>query len=137
MKKALALLYGKNPDPRTVILMSLWPAAFVVYLFLTYPFEWKLVATAFLAFDILAGLLSNSTEGTHEAWRELPKKALVVFVIFHLTLYPLLVVLFSVDTPLMMFLLATLVVKTAFFAIGTGLWICPWMKKTQNKKRAR
>lgn len=122
MKKLIALLVGENQDIRIALSMLIPPLFFVVFILLSFPIDYKTVITAILGFDIFAGLLSNFQEKTHEAWRKQPKAALIGFVVFHLTIYPLAVIICQVSIPLMVFMLGLLITKTAGFAIGTNLW---------------
>jgi uncharacterized membrane protein YbaN (DUF454 family) len=122
MRKILALLLGENQDVRMMILMLITPSFFVIFILMSFPFEWQTIVTAILAFDIFAGLLSNFQEKTHHAWKKKPKANLVAFVVVHLTLYPLAVYIVQVSVPLMMLMMAMLLTKTLGFAIGTQLW---------------
>ncbi|MBU1094348.1 MAG: hypothetical protein KKH01_07800 [Firmicutes bacterium] len=123
MKKSLELLIGRDSNPWMVTVMLIAPTLFTVFILFSYSFSWNTVITAVLAFDIFAGLISNAREETHTAWKELPKKSLILFVAFHLTVYPLFVILFQVDMWLMIFMLGMLFAKTSFFMIGTGLFV--------------
>lgn len=122
MKKILTLLLGENQDIMTIILMLTPPSFFVLYILSSFPIGLKTVLTSVLAFDIFAGLLSNLQEKTHHAWKRQPRAFSVAFVVFHLTLYPLAVVLLQVSIPLMILMLAMLVTKTLAFAFGTKFW---------------
>ncbi len=122
MKKLIALLVGENQDMRIALLMLIPPLFFVLFILLSFPIDYKTIITGILGFDIFAGLLSNFQEKTYEAWRKQPKTALIGFVVFHLTIYPLAVVICQVSIPLMVFMLGLLITKTTGFAIGTKLW---------------
>ena len=84
--------------------------------------DYRTILTSVLAFDIFAGLLSNSQEKTHLAWGRVSKSYHKLFVVIHLTLYPLMVILFNVSIPLMILMLAMLLAKTAAFALGNKLF---------------
>jgi nitrate reductase NapE component len=118
----LTLVLGENQDDKITMLILFPSAVFAAFILLTYSVHWKSILTSILAMDIFAGLLSNLQEKTNQAWKKQPRSHLIAFVVVHLTVYPLLVVLFQVSLPLMMFLLAMLFSKTMFFALGTGLF---------------
>lgn len=123
MKKLVSLLVGENQNNKTAILMLVPPICFLVYILLSYPISFKSVATAILSLDIFAGLLSNLQDKTNQAWKKQTRKSLIMFVIFHLTVYPLVVILLQVSIPLMILMLGMLFTKTMAFAFGTGLFI--------------
>ena len=51
--------------------------------------NWKTILLAALSFDIGAGLVSNATQGTREAWRQNPGRGpMITFLIVHLTAFP-------------------------------------------------
>jgi hypothetical protein len=122
MKKVLSLLVGENQDIRIVIMILTPPAFFSLFVLLSYSMDYRTILTSVLAFDIFAGLLSNSQEKTHLAWGRVSKSYHKLFVVIHLTLYPLMVILFNVSIPLMILMLAMLLAKTAAFALGNKLF---------------
>jgi hypothetical protein len=121
MKKTLSLLVGENQDIRLVIMILIPPVFFSLFILLTYTINLSTILSAILAFDIFAGLLSNMQEKTHLAWGGISKSKHIAFVVAHLTVYPVLVVLFNVSIPLMILMLVMLLTKTAAFAIGNKL----------------
>lgn len=81
--------------------------------------SWKTILLAILAWDIGSGLMSTSNEGLHQAWREQTRTNRWLFVIFHLTVYPAVVIFLSPTPGISVLLVGLLVAKTCFFAAGT------------------
>ena len=81
--------------------------------------SWKNILLALLAWDIGSGLMITSNEGLHQAWREQTRTNRWVFVIFHVTVYPAIVILLSPSVGISVLLVGLLVAKTGFFAVGT------------------
>lgn len=51
--------------------------------------DWQTILLAALSFDIGAGLVSNATQGTREAWRQKPGRGpMIAFLVVHLTAFP-------------------------------------------------
>ena len=121
MEKILSLLVGENQDVHLIIMIIVPPVFFSLFILLSYTIDFGTILTAILAFDIFAGLLSNMQEKTHLAWKRISRSNHILFVVAHLTVYPLLVALFSVSIPLMMLMLVMLLTKTVAFAIGNKL----------------
>jgi hypothetical protein len=121
MEKILALLVGEEQDISTVLIILSPALFFSLFILFSYEIDFRTILTAVLAFDIFSGLLSNVQAKTHQAWRRISKSYHKLFVAFHLTVYPLAVVLLGLSMPLTMMMLAMLVSKTAAFAIGNRL----------------
>lgn len=119
MKKLLALLAGEHQDGRIMVVILVSSAAFSGYILWMFPLTLHTVFTAILAFDIVAGLFSNLQTKTNQAWKAEPVLSRRLFVFFHLTVYPLLVILFQVSIPLMVLMLVFLLTKTTAFVVGT------------------
>ena len=115
MKKILELLVGENQDKRIIFLIFLPALSLSAFIFMTYPMTLATTITAFLGFDILAGLLSNLQPKTNLAWKKHPRTLRTWFVVIHLTLYPLFVILFQVSIPLMIMMLVMLLSKIIDF----------------------
>ena len=81
--------------------------------------SWKSILLALLAWDIGSGLMSTSNEGLHQAWRAQSRTNRWLFVIFHLTVYPAIVILISPNVGISVLLVGLLLAKTVFFAAGT------------------
>ena len=121
MEKILALLVGEEQDISTVLIILSPALFFSLFILFSYEIDFRTILTAVLAFDIFSGLLSNMQAKTHQAWRRISKSYHILFVVFHLTIYPLAVVLLTLSIPLTIMMLAMLVSKTAAFAIGNKL----------------
>ena len=119
MKKLFELLFGKNQDNRVVLLILVSSFSFSGYILWLYPLTLYTVLTAILALDIFAGLMSNLQPQTNQAWKKQRSSSRLLFVIIHLTIYPLLIVLFQVSLPLMTLMLVLLLTKTTAFVVGT------------------
>ena len=119
MKKLFELLFGKNQDKRVVLLILVSSFSFSGYILWLYPLTLYTVLTAILALDIFAGLMSNLQPQTNQAWKKQRSSSRLLFVIIHLTIYPLLIVLFQVSLPLMTLMLVLLLTKTTAFVVGT------------------
>jgi hypothetical protein len=119
MKKILELLVGENQDKRIIFLIFLPALSLSAFIFMAYPMTLATTLTAFLGFDILAGLLSNLQPKTNLAWKKQPSTLRTWFVVIHLTLYPLFVILFQVSIPLMIMMLVMLLSKTMAFVFGS------------------
>ena len=119
MKKIIELLFGENQNFLIIALMLIPSISFFVFILWVFPFSLNTFLTAIFALDILAGLMSNLQPQTNQAWKKQSNLFRQMFVIFHLTIYPLLVVLFQVSVPLMVLILVMLLTKTTAFIIGT------------------
>ena len=119
MKKLIELLFGENQHIRIIALMVIPSIFFSMYILWVFPLTLNTVLTAILAMDIFAGLIINLQPQTNQAWKKQSKLSRILFVTFHLTIYPLLIVLFQVSLPLMVLMLVLLLTKTAAFVFGT------------------
>lgn len=119
MKKIIELLFGENQNFLIIALMLIPSISFSVFILWVFPFSLNTFLTAIFALDIFAGLMSNLQPQTNQAWKKQSNLFRQMFVIFHLTIYPFLVVLFQVSVPLMVLILVMLLTKTTAFIIGT------------------
>ena len=119
MKKIIELLFGENQNFLIIALMLIPSISFFVFILWVFPFSLNTFLTAIFALDIFAGLMSNLQPQTNQAWKKQSNLFRQMFVIFHLTIYPFLVVLFQVSVPLMVLILVMLLTKTTAFIIGT------------------
>jgi hypothetical protein len=119
MKKLSDLLFGEHKDGRSIFIILLSSIAFSGYILWIFPLTLKTALTAILALDIFAGLMSNLQPQTNQAWKKQSRISRILFVTFHLTIYPLLIVLFQVSLPLMTVMLVLLLTKTSAFVVGT------------------
>lgn len=118
MKTFISLIIGEDQDYR-VIYILLFPALiFVIFTLLSYELNLYTIITSVFAFDIFAGLISNLQPKTHSAWSRLSVASRYAFIIIHITIYPLLVVIFQISLPLMGFMLSMLLAKTLAFIFG-------------------
>lgn len=116
MRLRMRLLVGDRPRPLNIALMLLMGAMLAFFTFcLLGVGHWMHWMVLGLAFDIGAGLISNATQSTNQAWREQPVHRQKSFVLLHLTLYPLAVVFLSRDLWVSLLLLGFLLVKVGFF----------------------
>jgi len=76
---------------------------------------WQAIITALLGLDIGAGLISNATSSTNQAWREQSKQRQWLFVVFHVTVYPVAVVSLSQSPIVSLMLVGFLLIKTGLF----------------------
>lgn len=119
MKKPWALLVGKNTSPGVAILLAASGLSFGVYAFVQGEGPlWQRLATGALAADVGAGLISNARPGTNLAWRDRDRVWAVGFIAVHLTVYPALLWLLCGPRAHFGLLLALLLCKTGFFALG-------------------
>ena len=116
----MKLLFGETSIGKTMLMIAFGFVMGVFVYFLTKDnLTWHSMVGCVLAFDIGAGLLSNATSETNIAWQEKPKWLSVVFILFHLTVYPLVLLLtFKNFVYIGLFLIALLVIKTLLFANG-------------------
>jgi nitrate reductase NapE component len=112
------LLAGEHQDGRIIFIILVSSIAFSGYILWMFSLTLNAIFTAILAFDIMAGLFSNLQPQTNQAWKKQPLLSRQIFIIFHLTLYPLLVVLFQLSLPLMVLMLVLLITKTTAFVVG-------------------
>ena len=120
MNKTWQLLVGFNAKPINVVLMLLVGAVLASSVLVIGGVEsWKSILLALLAWDIGSGLMSTSNEGLHQAWRAQSRTNRWLFVIFHLTVYPAIVILLSPNVGISVLLVGLLLAKTGFFAAGT------------------
>ncbi len=119
MKKFMELLVGADQNIQVILLMLVPSFAFFVFILLSYPITIATTITALLGFDILAGLLSNLQPKTNQAWKKRPRIFRTLFVVMHLTLYPLFIILFQVSIPLLIMMLVMLLTKTMAFVFGS------------------
>ena len=114
-----AVLIGRDPDPRVLLVAALAGTALVA-LVLGVEEGGRLTraAAALLALDVGAGLVSNGSRSTRSYWAGRSLAARRTFVLVHLTVYPAALVLL-VDTGWLRWLLVgALLVKIALFASG-------------------
>lgn len=112
----MRLFFGDRPRTWTVALALLTGLILVIVaIFLQQPLEWNGNVTAVLAADIGAGLISNASDETNEAWKKESHARQWVFVIFHLTAYPAAIILLSQSMTLSVLLVGLLIVKTGLF----------------------
>lgn len=110
------LLIGANPRKADIVLaLMLGLLLASLSLILQYPMTWPAIITALLALDIGAGLISNATTSTNQAWREQRRQRQWIFVIFHLTVYPAVILLVSESHVVSYMLIGFLVIKTGLF----------------------
>lgn len=110
------LLIGANPRKADIVLaLMLGLLLASLSLILQYPMTWPAIITALLALDIGAGLISNATTSTNQAWREQSRQRQWIFVIFHLTVYPAVILLVSESHVVSFMLIGFLVIKTGLF----------------------
>lgn len=110
------LLIGANPRKADIVLaLMLGLLLASLSLILQYPMTWPAIITALLALDIGAGLISNATTSTNKAWREQSRQRQWIFVIFHLTVYPAVILLVSESHVVSFMLIGFLVIKTGLF----------------------
>jgi hypothetical protein len=121
-KKLIHLLFGK---PISLLGMTLILSTGLIVGLLTYFFLQEFSASniivSILAADIGAGLISNSRPQTHKEWKLQPRWVQWTFVIFHLTIYPIVLFLLTDNILVLSFLITLLTIKTALFFIGVIL----------------
>jgi hypothetical protein len=112
-----ALLIGEAPlRGKIILVLSGGIACGLLSLVFSVPFELRYLIGSILAFDIGAGLLSNLDPSTAKEWRKRPLWVRWLFVIAHLTVYPLSVYWLFAGSPVWPFLLGLLLVKVGAFA---------------------
>jgi uncharacterized membrane protein HdeD (DUF308 family) len=110
------LLIGANPRKADIVLaLMLGLLLASLSLILQQSMTWPAIITALLALYIGAGLISNVTTSTNQAWREQSRQRQWIFVIFHLTVYPAVILLVSESHEVSLVLIGFLVIKTGFF----------------------
>lgn len=110
------LLIGDQPRPLNIALMLLMGAILAFFTFHRLgASHWMYWGVIGLAFDIGAGLVSNATQSTNQAWRQQPVRRQKSFVVLHLTLYPLAVVVLSGNMEVSLLLVGCLLVKVGLF----------------------
>lgn len=120
MKKTWQLLVGSHTKPINVVLMVFVGAVLATSVLIIGGVEsWKSILLALLAWDIGAGLMSTSNDGLHDAWRQQSRINRWLFVVFHLTVYPAVVIFLSPTLGISVLLVGLLIAKTCFFAAGT------------------
>jgi hypothetical protein len=120
VNKTWQLLVGFHAKPIKVVLMLFVGAVLAITVLIIGGVEnWKSVLLAILAWDIGAGLMSTSNPGLHDAWRQQSRANRWFFVIFHLTVYPAVLIFLSPTLGISVLLVGLLVAKTGFFAAGT------------------
>lgn len=115
------LWIGDRPQPLDVGAMMVAGLALagVVLVFTPMP-DWRTFVLALLAWDIGAGMVSNATRATREAWRNAASRYdRISFIVSHLTVYP--VVLFWLadgEIALALLVCAFLIAKVMLFISG-------------------
>lgn len=110
------LLIGANPRKADIVLaLMLGLLLAALSLILQQSVTLSAIFTALLALDIGAGLISNATTSTNQAWREQSRQRQWIFVIFHLTVYPAVILLVSASLVVSFMLIGFLVIKTRLF----------------------
>jgi hypothetical protein len=110
------LFFGEHPSKWNIALSLLTGFILVgVAVMLQEPLGWNGIVTAFLAADIGAGLISNASKETNDAWKNESRSRQWVFVIFHLTVYPAAIILLSQSEVVTILFVGLLVVKTGLF----------------------
>lgn len=116
-----SLWVGEQPQALDLGAMALAGFALAgVTLALAPAIDWCLLVLAVLAWDIGAGLVSNATAATREAWRRHASKSdRYGFMISHLTVYPIVLYwLASGDLVLTGLVCAFLLAKVILFISG-------------------
>lgn len=122
MKKIIHLLLG---DPlrleELLLILSVGLTLGIFTLFTLQTITVSNVLLALLAMDIGSGLISNSRTQTNRVWQSQPKWMIWTFIVFHLTVYPTVLVLLSSNILILCLLIALLVIKVGFFFVGVIL----------------
>ena len=120
MKKyGLQLVFGPNPDWQRVLLVLLTGLVFGIYTFwIQESGVFLRILGALVAADIGAGLVSNARGKAPKEWKNLGPLFPWIFVVLHLTVYPVVVILLISQSALRALLLGLLAMKVGFFAIG-------------------
>lgn len=112
------LLFGASPRRITLLLALISGITLGLFaLLLQNSLQWNSIVTAILAVDIGAGLVSNASTSTNEAWKAQSHARQWVFVVFHLTIYPLAILLLSSSNVVTVTLITVLLIKTGLFFI--------------------
>ncbi|WP_420406842.1 hypothetical protein [Hoeflea sp.] len=110
--------FGENPT-RLQILLTLAVASVCAAFVLASQggFNWQLVIVSVLAFDIGAGIISNSAVSTRTYWASLPKWSVAAFAAVHIAEIPVIFWLIG-DSEISRALACALLAKISVFLIG-------------------
>jgi hypothetical protein len=112
----LNLLVGASPRKADIVLAIMLGLLLATLSWIMQDsMTWQAIITALLGLDIGAGLISNATSSTNQAWREQSKQRQWLFVVFHVTVYPVAVVFLSQSTIVSLMLVGFLLIKTGLF----------------------
>ncbi len=115
---SMKLLFGKN-NPKIIVLILLCGVLLSgLIAFFIKPASFQDYLLLFLSFDIGSGLVSNATKSTKKEWFKIKPIYKYVFSIFHILIYPIIIVELSKSTEISIILIFLLYIKTAFFAYG-------------------
>jgi len=110
------LLLGESPSRIKIILVLAGGTTLALFTgLLSTPFHLRYLFGAVFAFDIGAGWVSKLFPSTAASWRKAAPWARIVFVILHVTLYPLAVFFLLSGSLAMPYLLAILFLKVGAF----------------------
>lgn len=110
------LLVGASPRKADIVLALMLGMLLATSSLMLQPqVSWTAIVTALLAFDIGAGLISNTTVSTNQEWQKQSTRRQWFFVIFHLTLYPVAIVFLSQSPMVSYILIGFLLIKTGLF----------------------
>jgi hypothetical protein len=113
------LLFGKNTKTLEAILILLAGAGFGVFIGINLNQTiFENIVVGILSADILSGLISNSRKETNQIWNELGKMTHVVFLSYHLTIYPVILILFVKSYMVLGLLIFLLLIKVSFYTLG-------------------
>jgi hypothetical protein len=112
----LNLLVGASPRKADIVLAIMLGLLLATLSWIIQDsMTWQAIITALLGLDIGAGLISNATSSTNQAWREQSKQRQWLFVVFHVTVYPVAVVFLSQSPIVSLMLVGFLLIKTGLF----------------------
>lgn len=117
--KVYEYLFGKNTKLVEAALILLAGIGFGVYIALILNQSlFDNIIVGILSADILSGLISNSRKETNQIWSEQGKMTHVIFLTYHLSIYPIILILFINSYIILGLLIFLLIIKVSFYTIG-------------------
>jgi hypothetical protein len=112
-------LFGKDTKIVEAALILLAGIGFGVFIaFILNQTLFENIIVSILSADILSGLISNSRKETNQIWKMQSKMTHVMFLTFHLTIYPVILIIFIKNYLILGLLIFLLIIKVSFYTIG-------------------